>query len=226
MKTVVITGGSQGLGEGIARALVNDHNVVILSNEKEQLARVSEELQCDGVYCDVRDADACKEVIDGIVLKHGSIDALVNNAGVYARCSMEEHSTGAIDAVIDVNVKGPIYLTKAAIPHMKKQQDGVVLNVVSQVALQRRAGTPVYDASKAALHGYGRAMQEELREFGIRIMGLYPGRIETALAENSGMARNMNASLSVEDVAKTVAFMLSFDAPVTFSEVGIKHINY
>jgi len=115
-------------------------------------------------------------------------------------------------------------MTKAVVPAMKQQKSGLIININSQGGLYAKAERSVYTASKWAVTGFTKAMQPELAPFGIAVTGIYPGMLKTDMFNKMGIDKDMSKGLDTKEVAKTVEFLLSFDTPTTFPEIGIKHI--
>jgi len=221
MKTILISGGSDGLGKAIAARLAPNNKVIILSPTEEKLKTVAEEIGCEYRVCDVRNYAAVERVVNGL----GSIDCLINNAGLWIQGPLDENDPQRIHEVLEVNTLGTINLTKAVIPGMKQQKSGLVINVISQAGLYAKAERSVYNASKWAITGFTKSIQSELAPFGIGVTGLYPGMLKTDMFSKMGIEKDMSKGLDTEDVAKTIEFMLSFDKPTLFSEIGIKHLE-
>lgn len=220
MKTILISGGSDGLGKAIASRLVKNNTVVILSPNEEKLRAAAEEIGCAYEVCDVR----YYEQIEKAVNKIGHVDCLINNAGLWLQGALDETDPERIREVLDVNTLGTINFTKAVMPTMKKQKSGVIINVISQAGLNARAGWPVYIASKWAITGFTKSMQQELEPFGISVTGLYPSTINTELFARAGVPKDVSKSLDPDDIAKTVEFLLSFENTLSFPEIGMKQM--
>ncbi|HSD56380.1 MAG TPA: SDR family NAD(P)-dependent oxidoreductase, partial [Candidatus Saccharimonadales bacterium] len=150
MKTVVITGGSEGLGKAIAKRLSPAHNVIILARNEENLRAAAAEIGCDYKVCDVRNYEQVEKTIQTI----GTVDCLINNAGIWLQGALDETDAGRIQEVLEVNTLGVINCTKAVMPAMKQQKSGRIINVISQAGINARAGWPVYIASKWAITGF------------------------------------------------------------------------
>lgn len=221
MKTILISGGSDGLGKAMAAQLAQNHKVIILAQDAEKLQKAAEELGCDYQVCDVRD----NAQIEQAAQKVGAIDCLINNAGLWIQGPLEENDPQYIQKVLEVNTLGTINLTRAVLPAMKQQGSGLIINVISQGGLHAKANHSVYAASKWAITGFTKALQAELSPAGIGVTGLYPGKLKTDFFAKAGIEKNMSNGLDVAAVAKTVEFIVEADSPAVFPEVGIKHID-
>ena len=221
MKTILITGGSDGLGKALAARLAPNNKVIILSPHEDKLRAVAEELGCEYKVCDVRDYAQVEKTMNEI----GVVDVLINNAGLWIEGPLDQNDPARIHEVLEVNTLGTINCTKAVIPTMKQQKSGRILNIISQAGLNAKAERTVYNASKWAVTGFTKSLQEELSPFGIAVTGLYPGKLKTNMFSKMGIDKNMDGALDTDEVAKTVEFILSLDSSTLLPEVGIKHLE-
>jgi short-subunit dehydrogenase len=224
-KVIIITGGSDGLGKEIAKQLSTQNEVVIVSNNKEKLVTVAAEIGCDFQVADVTKYAEITMAVGNVINKYGKIDCLINNAGVWIEGELSENDEREIEKVLAVNTLGTIEFAKSVIPQMKIQKEGRIINIISQAGFYAKAKRSVYAASKFALTGFTKSLSEELAVYGIGVMGIYPGKMNTQLFEKAGIHKQMDDAVSPESVAKIIDFMLSFDNNVVFPEVGIKNIN-
>jgi short-subunit dehydrogenase len=221
MKTILITGGSDGLGKAVAARLAPNNKVIVLSSNEDKLKTVAEELGCEYKVCDVRSYAQAEKVIQEV----GAVDCLVNNAGLWIQGPLDENNPERIHEVIEVNTLGVINMTKAIIPAMKQQKSGLIININSQGGFYAKAERGVYTATKWAITGFTKAMQPELAPFGIAVTGIYPGMMKTDMFSKMDIEKDMSKGLDTEEVAKTIEFLLTFDKPTIFPEIGIKHMD-
>lgn len=220
-KIIVITGGSDGLGLEIARLLSKENTVIVLGRNEEKLKATNLEYH----ICDVTKPKQAEIVITKIYDKYGRIDCLINNAGTWIVGKLEDNSFDKISEVIDINVKGVINMTKVVIPYMKRQGNGLIINVDSTAGINWKADYSVYTSSKWAITGFTKAMQSELLPQGIRVEGFYPGTIQTSLFAKNGLPdKDLTNALKINTAAKAVVFMVEQDDDVVITELGIKHI--
>ena len=185
-KVAMITGASQGLGRALALAFAREGaRVVINSRSEETIRPVAEEAQSLGaevlaLAADVsRSADG-ERLVSAAAERYGRIDVLVNNAGVLGpRVPIEEYPEDEWRRVIDANLTGPFLVTKAAIPHMP--EGGSIINVVSGVSVDGRAGWGAYSVSKFGVEGLTQILAAELEEQGIRAHAVDPGGMRTGM---------------------------------------------
>ncbi|MEK9643994.1 MAG: 3-oxoacyl-ACP reductase family protein [Alphaproteobacteria bacterium] len=187
-RVCVVTGAAQGIGATYARALAEEGAKIVVS-DIDDAAGVAEEINAAGgeaaaILCDVSDWDACQALVAQTVERFGRIDVLVNNAAIFGtldRASIDEISPELFDRVLKVNVGGTFLCTKAAVPAMREQGYGKIINISTSRIF---AGLPFYlhyDASKGAVFGMTRAMAKELGDAGIRVNAIAPG---STMSEN------------------------------------------
>lgn len=184
-KTVVITGGSRGLGLELARCFANEQaSVVLLARDLDELTRAARTLKKSGadvstVRCNVTDRIEVECAIDAIAQKYGAVDVLVNNAGAIQVGPLSEMTTEDFEAAMDVHFRGPLNTINAVVPLMRKQGGGRITNIVSiggKIAVPHMAP---YSASKFALAGLSDAIRSELRQNHIYVTTVFPGLMRT-----------------------------------------------
>jgi NAD(P)-dependent dehydrogenase (short-subunit alcohol dehydrogenase family) len=211
-KVIVITGGNSGLGKATAKILSGKNKVVILGKNIKEVVRTSKELKCEGIICDITDAEQVKNVFSQIIKKYKKIDCLVNCAGVWIEGPIEKNNPREIKNAILVNTLGTMLTTNALVSQLKKQKHGRIINVSSRAGLNPRSERSVYNASKWAVTGFTKCLQLELAPFGISVVGFYPGFIHTDLFKKAGDHKeNFNMAMSVEKPAKALAYLVSVD---------------
>lgn len=227
-KVIVITGGSDGLGKAIAKRLNNSTNeIIILSSNENKLKKASQEINCDYCVCDITDYSQIENAINTIIDKYGYIDVLINNAGVWLAGDLTENTYDKISNCIDVNTKGPIYMTKAVLPSMYDKGKGLIINVCSQSSFDNDDFSTVYNATKWAMRGFNRSIQKDISKKGIKVTGFYPGFMQTDIFKKAGNDYDTSTGLEVEKVAKAVEFIVNCEDDVIIPEFGIKDIeNY
>lgn len=182
-KTVVITGASSGIGESCARKFASEGaRVVLAARSREPLDRLVEELGQDlaqAVPTDISDVGACKALLQQAVSRFGSIDVLVNNAGYNMRGAFEEIPLDDVLQILHVNLRAPMVLTRLALPTMRSQGTGTVVNVASLAGRFPLDDEAIYSATKFGLRIFSFAVAEELRDTDIRVCVVSPGPVET-----------------------------------------------
>lgn len=230
-KRVVVTGGGTGIGFGIAKALAAEGCHVIISGRRaEKLKEAVDlvpDLKIDFQACDVSDRDQAKALIDYANEKLGGIDVLVNSAGINIRDrTMAAMSPDDWDKVLAVNATGAYQTMYYALPGMRKQNDGLVINI-SSVAGKRaiKLGGVAYAASKFAMTALGTAVGNEESANGIRVTNIYPGEVNTPILEQRPEPvsdERKQAMLQPEDVASLVVTIASLPPRAHVAEMVIK----
>jgi len=225
-KIIMITGGSQGLGKAIAKELIPENKVVILSHNEETLKEAASELGCDYLVCDITKYEQIEAVIQTVLTKYGRIDVVINNAGIWIEGALETNDPEYIRQVLEVNTLGTIWFTRAVVPQMKKQQSGMILNVVSQAGLAAKPQRSVYNASKFAITGFTDALNLELGPYNIGVCGIYPYKMNTEMFEKANIHKDMSDALDPAEAAGAVKFMLSQQPSTIIPQLHIKNNSY
>ncbi|HCO74534.1 3-ketoacyl-ACP reductase [Clostridium sulfidigenes] len=223
-KNVVVTGGSRGIGRAIAIEFgKKGANVVInyVSSDAEA-EKVAEEIKSLGgnailVKGDVSSFEEGKKLIDETVKVFGTIDILINNAGITKDGLIMRMKEEHFDKVIDINLKGVFNTCKSAVAHMLKQRSGKIINISSVVGVVGNAGQANYAASKAGVIGLTKSIAKEVGTRGITVNAVAPGFIKSDMTDvlsekvKDGMLGliPLNRFGNVEDVARTVVFLAS-----------------
>ena len=217
-KTVIITGGSEGVGAATARKFASlGANLLLVARGKRKLERIAEELRdktkVEIMAMDVADADACANIYKKAVFEFGSVDILVNNAGYHERGPVESIPANDLAAMIDVNLKAPILLSKLAIKYMKESGGGAIINVGSLAGRTPVPGAATYSATKFGLRAFTFALGEELRDSGIKLAVVSPGTIMTGfITSNFDAVADVNFSqpiVTVEEVAQAIVNLVT-----------------
>jgi NAD(P)-dependent dehydrogenase (short-subunit alcohol dehydrogenase family) len=184
-KTVVITGASRGIGEAAAREFAAaGANVVLLARDRDAIATLAGEIGSSAlaVPCDVSRYWEVEAAMNAAVDAFGSVDILINNAGMIdPMARIEDADPDAWDTLIDVNVKGVMHGIRAALPAMKAAGGGTVINISSGAATNALEAWSAYCTSKAAVLMLTRCLHKEMRDHGIRSLGLSPGTVATQM---------------------------------------------
>ena len=177
-RVALITGASSGIGLATARLLRGrGYRVALVARSADRLNEVAAELGALALPCDVADIDALPDLVSATVDEYGSLDVLVNNAGVHYRGSMLRHTPQQLAQMVMVNTAAPIALTRAAAEVM--QPGSVVVNVASLAGKLPLAGAATYSGSKAGVRFWAMAAAEDLAERGIRMATVNPGPVDT-----------------------------------------------
>lgn len=227
-KKAVVTGGGSGVGRAIAAALLAEGvDTVIASRRGDVLEGVAADLNRRGpgkayaVVCDLRQPASVRDAAAQALERLGTCDILVNNSGIGVQSRIVDCSEADWDLVLDTNLKGAFLMIRALVPAMIRQKSGFVLNIASQAARHGYANAGPYCASKFGLLGLAEALQEEVREHGIRVHTLCPALIQ--VPKPAAPAEVRPGVLQVDDLAATALFLLSQPPHVKFENIGLYH---
>lgn len=183
-KTVIVTGGSEGVGAAVARRFAAaGANLVLVARGAAKLERLAESLRpVTQVLCvpmDVADEPACARLLEQVITEFGAIHVLVNNAGYHQRGPVNQVDASDLGRMIDVNLRAPIVLSRLALPYLRKAGEGAIINVASLAGRAPIAGAATYSASKFGLRAFTYALGEELAGTGIKVAVVSPGPVDT-----------------------------------------------
>ena len=224
-KVIVITGGSDGLGKTLASSLSSDNKVIILATNEDRLKDVASENNCNYKVCNVKDYSIVESTIKEIINEYEKIDVLINNAGLWIQEELDSNDSERIHSVVDVNLLGVINCSKAVIPYMKKNKDGLIININSQAGINHKAERVVYNATKWDVTGFCKSLQDEVAKYGIRVSNVMPGMMKTDMFKKLNIEKNMNNGVDTKEVARLIKFIIDTPSDVMIPEVGIKNIN-
>ena len=231
-KTAVVTGGGSGIGRATAIKLASDGaNIVIIHMDpEEKVAEVLSEIEALGVKAkairmDVSDFNAVKETVDDIVKEFGTIDILINCAGITRDGLIAMMKEEGFDAVIGVNLKGTFNMIRHATPYFMKQKSGCIVNVSSVSGIIGNPGQANYSTSKAGVIGLTKSTAKELVGRGVRCNAVAPGFIATDMTAN--LSKNnklvdmipMKRMGTAEEVADVIFFLASDAARYVTGEI-------
>jgi len=224
-KVVLISGGTDGLGRAIAERLVADHTVVVMSATGPKCLTTAKELNCDCVVGDVSDYPAMERAVATVVERHGRLDVVINNAGQWLEGPLESLSPQDIRRTVEVNALGTIFLTRAALPQLKKQGSARVINIISGAGTNAKPGKSVYAASKFAITGFSQALQAELAPAGLAVTAVFPGKLDTAMFAKAGIPKPMDNALSPAIVADHIAAVVDAAPTTQITELALHHLD-
>ncbi len=226
----LVTGGTKGIGFAVAEAMLAVGGKVMITGRDEsrlKSALTALAKSCApgalviGAVADMRDREAVEAAIDKAAATFGSIDTLINNAGVGSFVSVEDMTDDAWHQVIDTNLTGVFYATRASIPHLKRAGGGWIINIASLAGRNYFANAAAYCASKAGLVAFSEAVMLELRNDNIRVSVVMPGSVAT---EFSHPAKHEDESwkLTADDIAEVVMDLLRHPSRSLPSKVEIR----
>ena len=229
-KTVLITGGSSGIGAAIAFACAEQGaRIALASRSRVKLERVADGLPKAEVHLVPGDVGVDEEVVDMIesTRKHfGSIDLLVNNAGMGIFKPFSELSVEEFDSVINTNLRGVFLCTRYVLPIMYEQGGGTIITISSLAGRHGFAGGGAYCASKFGVMGMMESVFHEARSRNVRVITISPGSVDTAFFDEAQTTPpNREHILRAEDVADTVLFAATLPERALIRELDIRPAN-
>jgi len=222
-KTAFITGATSGIGKATAQLFAqNNIRLILCGRRGERLTELKEELsqltEVTTLQFDVSNRDEVFKAIESLPNEFKKIDILINNAGnAHGLSSIQDGNMDDWDAMIDINVKGLLYVSRAIIPQMVERNDGFVVNIGSIAGKEVYPNGNVYCASKYAVNALNKAMRIDLNQHNIRVSAIHPGAVETEFSEirfkgDIEKAKNVYKgfkALQPEDIADIIQFVIS-----------------
>lgn len=232
-KVIVITGASSGLGEATARLLSSAGAIVVLAARRaERIQQLASELESQGgkalaVTTDVTDRSQVQSLVDQAIAKFGKVDVVLNNAGLMPLAPLEDLKVNEWEQMIDVNFKGVLYGVAAALPHMKEQKSGHIINVSSVYGHKWGPDATVYCATKFAVRALSEGIRQEVKPYNIRTTVISPGAVATELLEHisdeqiQAQTKEFVEQIAVpaDTFARMVAFAINEPANVDVNEI-------
>jgi len=219
-KTILITGGTKGIGRSICTDLAKQgSNVIILARTQSDLQKVKKELSIfsniSTFQCDLTSQSNIKKVFKKIKLKFNQIDVLINNAGTAYVGPVEQMSLSNWNLIINTNLTSVFLCCKEIIPIMKKQKNGYILNIVSNSGRNGAANFSAYCASKFGQLGFAQSLFHELHPFGIKVVSICPGGVDTEMWKNvkndPKIVPKKDKALKPKHVSDFINFILKHD---------------
>jgi 3-oxoacyl-[acyl-carrier protein] reductase len=225
-RVILITGGTRGIGHAVAEALLKAGDIVaITGTTADGAARAEQALSAPGrvagIACDVRDAASVQRAVGTVIAKFGGLDVLVNCAGVGVGAPIAELPDEEWHRIIGTNLTGVFNCCKAAIPHLKAQGGGWIVNISSLSSTGPFPGGAAYVASKAGVNAFSDALMQELRDDNIRVTTILPGSVATGF-NNREPGSGADWKLQPEDVARAIVGLLDYPARSLPSRIEIR----
>jgi NAD(P)-dependent dehydrogenase (short-subunit alcohol dehydrogenase family) len=210
-KVAIVTGATKGIGRDIAAALLREGaRVAICSRDgaavEQTVSELSGQGEITGTACDVSRWEEVEALFQFVHDKLGNVDILVNNAGVGHFAPVDELTLEQWRQVIDINLSGPFYCVRAAVPQMKEQGTGFILNIGSLAGRNTFPSGAAYNASKFGLNGFSEAIMLDLRHHNIRVAQIMPGSVATEFQPGASQA---DWKLEPSEIAETAVDLIS-----------------
>jgi NADP-dependent 3-hydroxy acid dehydrogenase YdfG len=232
-KVVVITGASSGLGEATAKLLAEHGATVVLGARRlDRIQALANDITAKGgkalaLETDVTSREQVQALVDAAVAKFGRLDVLLNNAGVMPQSMLEQLRVDEWDQMIDVNLKGVLYGIAAALPPMKEQKSGHIINVSSVAGHRVGPGSSVYSATKTAVRIISEGLRQEVKPYNLRTTIISPGAVATELTQSvkepnfaAGVGKFYEEhAIPADSFARAVVFAMSQPEDMDINEI-------
>jgi len=234
-KIALITGATSGIGKATALTLAkNGYAIIATGRRKERLEELGQELGTETPFLplvfDVRDREKVLDILENLPEEWKKIDVLINNAGnAHGLDPIQSGNLDDWDAMMDINVKGLLYVSKAIIPGMCDRKSGTIINIGSIAGKESYANGSVYCGSKSAVDAITKGMRIDLNPFGIRVAAIHPGLVETEFSMvrfKGDEARSEKVyqgfePLVAQDIAEIIEFVVNRPAHVVLADIVV-----
>jgi len=231
-KNALITGAGKGIGKAVAIALAKEGvNVILLARTQSDLDEVAQEVKDHGVkaltvIADVADINSVNTAVEKAFSEFKTIDILINNAGIAAFGKFLELEPKDWENIIQVNLMGTYYVTRAILPNMIERKTGDIINISSTAGLNGNALTSAYSASKFAVLGLTDSLMQEVRKYNIRVTALTPSTVATKMAKELKLTDgNPDKVMQAEDMAELIVAQLKLNRRVFIKNSSIWSTN-
>lgn len=218
-KNVLVTGATSGLGFSLAKLLVKKGaKVVGTGRSKEGVKKAEKEMESKNFKCFASDVSDAKDV-KKLAEKVKDVDVLINNAGIWLEGELWENSEKQISELLDINLKGLIFVTRAFLPQMLKKKEAVLINVSSSAGVEPKPYAPIYVASKWGVTGFTKSMQMILANTSVKVVGFYPGGMKTEMYKKVGKPKDDAKWMETDKVAEVLVSILEQDKTMVTDHV-------
>lgn len=207
-KVAVITGASSGIGKEIAKLFLEKGYSLVLCGRNEQGFKYAQGREnIDVVLGDISKSETRKKIKDLIVSKYKQLDILINNAGITYIQPFEENTEEQLDTIFSTNLKAPMLLTHDLYEKMKIQKSGTIVFINSAAGKQGYPNHTMYSTMKFGLNGFSQSLRQEAKKYGIRVMSIHPGGVNTALYNNLKEKPDINQYMDAKKLAETIVYL-------------------
>ncbi|TGD78746.1 3-ketoacyl-ACP reductase [Hymenobacter wooponensis] len=231
-KNALVTGAGKGIGRAIAVALAQEGvHVALLARTESQLREVAQEIEALGVKAvvlaaDIADRASVEAAVSKAQAELGDLDILINNAGIGTFAKLVDMDPAEWEKIIQVNLLGTYYATRAVLPQMIARETGDIINIASTAGQRGAATTSAYSASKFAILGLTESLMQEVRKHNIRVSALTPSTVATELAINNKLTDgNPDKVMQPEDLAEFIISQLKLNRRIFIKEAGMWSTN-
>ena len=230
-RKAIITGATRGIGREIATRLAREGlDLTLVARNKEKLEELEEELNQQGartlpLAMDLEKEEAPGEIIRQTVSEFGGLDILINNAGMPYKAPVIESDAGLWNKMFAINARAPYFLCQQAIPHLKKSNNPVIINIGSVVDHKGYINQSIYAASKHALAGFTKVLAKEVQDDHIRVHLISPGGVYTEMVREMRPDLNADELIQTTELADTVLFLINYKGKGAIDEIRIRRFN-
>ena len=231
-KNALITGAGKGIGKSIALALAKEGvNIILVARTQDEIDSVAAKVRslrvkALAITADVADINSVDAAVAKALAEFGTIDILINNAGIAAFGKFLELEPTDWERIIQVNLMGTYYVTRAILPNMIERQTGDIINISSTAGLSGNALTSAYSASKFAVLGLTESLMQEVRKHNIRVTALTPSTVATDMAKELNLTDgNPDKVMQAEDMAELIIAQLKLNRRVFIKNSSIWSTN-
>jgi len=227
----IITGASRGIGKSIALELAKyQYNFSLVARDRDNLRKIEDELSRKGaevlsIPIDLADETVAGHIVDQTIRHFGKIDVLINNAGIALNKPILESDISIWNKIFSINVRTPYFLCQKSIPHIKKSQKPVIINMGSVVDHKGYINQSIYAASKHALAGFTSVLAKEVQRDGIRVHLISPGGVHTDMVTGVRPDLDTGELIAPEEIANLVAFLCNYSGKGTIDQIKIRRFN-
>ncbi|MBO9130529.1 SDR family NAD(P)-dependent oxidoreductase [Bacillus sp. 165] len=226
-QVAIVTGATRGIGKSIAMRLAEQGMKLSLWGSSDEIHSVGQELKEKGytmietIQADVSNEQDVQAAVEKTVEVFGTIDVLVNNAGIGFFKLVEDTNLEEWKRVFEVNVQGVFLCSKAVLPYLKEKRGGSIITVSSDVGRYTIANGGAYTATKYAVQGFCGSLAQEMREYNVRVGTINPGMVDTYFAGGTQGAAGKETMIQADDIANAVIYMASAPGNITIDQIVI-----
>jgi len=231
-KIAVVTGASDGIGREVSLKLAKEGvALVLIARNEERLNEVRNKClelgspKVEGYICDISDNEKVKEAVNKILVDFNGVDILLNIAGIWQKLNLLENIPDEeIDSIIDIDLKGMIYVTKPLLKYFKEEdKEAIVLNISSRSGITAQEGQNVYTAAKWGVTGFSESLKADLKGSKIRVATVFQGGTNTEMFNKVGEHFDQGKLIKPEDLADVIVFMLSRPPQIWLHDVRVEY---
>jgi NADP-dependent 3-hydroxy acid dehydrogenase YdfG len=230
-KVAVVTGASDGIGKQVALKLAKQSvSLALVARNNKRLDQVKDKClelgspKVNTYVCDISDSGQVEDTIRQIEVDFNEVQILLNIAGIWQKLNLiEDVSIEEIDHVVDINLKGMMYVTHFALPILKRQDEAIIINDSSRSGITSQPGQTIYTASKWGVRGFTDVLKEDLKGSNIRVSALYQGGTNTEMFKKTGEHFEQEKFIDPQDLADVLIFMLTRPPKLWLHDVRVEY---